>query len=293
TYEGTAMKEKILNNSTKASAVIFFILIIVHAFEAIFLRMDETFFAENFINKLFGIAVMFVVLKILQWKCANIGFSFKGFFKNIAIGILLSVFVFAIAYSVEFFILKARCSSVELGFYTVGFSLAGESAIHKGIGFILMCIFFNIINVIMEEGTFRGLFYQIVKTNHSMKFSLIFQALLFGVWHIVTPLHNFIDGDINLVSFIALSVGYIILAGLMGIKWGLMYQLTGSLYSGMADHFFNNCIATNLLHLSTENGIDEMMIVRVLIAQLVSFFIVLFVWIRKNKKDNKAELSNA
>ena len=60
--------------------------------------------------------------------------------------------------------------------------------------------------------------------------------------------------------------------------------MTGSLYAGMADHFFNNCIATNLLHVSTESGVDEMMIVRVLIAQLLSFFIVLAMWRYHSRK---------
>ena len=71
---------------------------------------------------------------------------------------------------------------------------------------------------------------------------------------------------------------------MMGIKWGLMYRMTGSLYSGMADHFFNNCIATNLLHVVTDTGIDEMMIVRVMIAQLLSFVIVICLWMKRKKK---------
>lgn len=87
----------------------------------------------------------------------------------------------------------------------------------------------------------------------------MFQALLFGVWHIVTPLHNLIDGDINTGSFIALGVGYIVLAGMMGIKWGL-------------------------LHVITESGVDEMMIIRVVIAQLLSFTAVLLVWKKQKKK---------
>ena len=61
--------------------------------------------------------------------------------------------------------------------------------------------------------------------------------------------------------------------------------MTGSLYAGMADHFFNNCIATNLLHVTTESGIDEMMIIRVMIAQLLSFAVVLVVW--KKYQDGK------
>ena len=52
----------------------------------------------------------------------------------------------------------------------------------------------------------------------------------------------------------------------------------------MADHFFNNCIATNLLHVTTETGTDETMIVRVIMAQLISFVAVLIIWIKKEKQ---------
>ena len=198
---------------------------------------------------------------------------------------LFAIVSFTIAYSVEVIILKSQGQSVSFGIFTTGFSLTGETTVHTGIGFILMCIFFNIINVVMEEGTFRGLFFNIVSCKKPMKTALFFQALLFGIWHVVTPLHNLIDGDINVPSFIALSIGYIILAGMMGIKWGLMYKMTGSLYAGMADHFFNNCIATNLLHITTGEGIDDMMIVRVMIAQLLSFAAVLVIYFAWKKKQ--------
>ncbi|MBQ6342263.1 MAG: CPBP family intramembrane metalloprotease [Anaerolineaceae bacterium] len=246
--------------------------------------MDETIFAENFINKLFGIAILFLVLYILHWEWKDIGFSSSGFIKNTMFGFLLASSVFLAAYLVEFIILKNQGNTVKAGFFTTGFSLTGEAEIHRGIGFILMCIFFNIINVTMEEGTFRGLFFRLLRTDHSMKYALLMQALMFGIWHVVTPLHNLIDGDISIRAFTGLSIGYIILAGIMGIKWGLLYQMTGSLYAGMADHFFNNCIATNLLHLTTENGTDELMIIRVLTAQVLSFIIVIIFWKKKNRR---------
>ena len=275
------MSERIKNNTVKSCLIIFTVLILVHGFEAIFLRMDETVLGENFINKVFGIIMIVVILKLINWKGEDIGFK-KGLItgyglKSISLGLLLAFVSFAIAYSVEVIILKSQGHNVSFGIFTTGFSLTGDAEIHTGIGFILMCIFFNIINVIMEEGTFRGLFNKLIATNHSPKFALLFQALLFGVWHIVTPLHNLLDGDIGIGAFIGLGVGYIILAGMMGIKWGLLYRMTGSLYAGMADHFFNNCIATNLLHITTESGTDEMMIVRVMIAQLLSFIgVVIF-----------------
>lgn len=272
------MNERIKKKTVLSCWIIFVILIAVHGFEAIVLRMDETFFGENFINKVFGILVVFIVLLIHKWKWSDIGFAKNGFFTNIGIGFLLAMCSFAVSYSAELIILKAQGHDIGFGIFTTGFSLTGEADIHTGIGYILMCVFFNIINVIMEEGTFRGLFDRIAAIDHSPKYALLLQALLFGVWHIVTPLHNLIDGDINIITFIALSIGYIILAGMMGIKWGLLYRMTGSLYAGMADHFFNNCIATNLLHIVTESGVDEMMIIRVAIAQLLSFTVVLLVW---------------
>ncbi len=281
------MRESILKNTVKSCCMIFCVLIAVHAFEAIVLRMDETFFGENFINKLFGIFVIWFVLKTLQWKWSDIGFTVNRIARSIFWGFSLAAAVFLVAYAIEILILKNQGEQVQIGFFTMGFSLTGTAEIHRGAGFILMCIFFNIINVVMEEGTFRGLFYEIIGTDHPAKTAMLIQALLFGIWHVVTPLHNLIDGDFDLIGFIGLSVGYIILAGIMGIKWALLYRMTGSLYMGMADHFFNNCIATNLLHLTTESGTDELMIVRVLIAQLLSFAIVKIFWKRWKKQKKQ------
>ena len=275
------MNEKIMKKPITSCLIIFTILILVHGFEAIVLRMDETVMGENFINKVFGILLLFIVLHLINWKWADIGFVRNGYAKSICIGVALATISFIVSYSIEIIILRRQGLVTRFGVFTTGFSLTGEAEVHTGIGFILLCVFFNVINVLMEEGTFRGLFYKLVVTNHSIKYALIFQALLFGVWHIVTPLHNLIDGDINVTTFVGLGVGYIILAGLMGIKWGLLHQMTGSLYAGMADHFFNNCIATNLLHVITESGIDEMMIIRVIVAQLISFIAVIIVWLKR------------
>ena len=277
------MSERKTRKSVLICMIIFAVMILVHGFEAIVLRMDETIVGENFINKVFGIIVVFSVLGIMRLKPGEIGFAKKGFIKSVLLGIVLAATSFLVSFGTEIAILKNQGHSVDLGIFTSGFSLTGEAEVHTGIGFILMCVFFNIINVVMEEGTFRGLFFNLVKKDHSRRYAMLFQTILFGVWHIVTPLHNLIDGDINVASFVGLGIGYIILAGMMGIKWSMLYDMTGNLYMGMADHFFNNCIATNLLHVTTESGTDEMMIVRVMIAQLLSFAFVAIVWKRSRR----------
>lgn len=274
-------EDTILHKPIKSCVFIFLILLLAHAFEAIALRMDQTIFAENFINKIFGIVLLFVLLKQLHWDISTIGFKKYGLVKTILKGFALALFSFFIAYTIECSILYFQEKKIHLGFFITGFSLTGVGSIQTGIGFVFINIFFNIINIIMEEGTFRGLFYQLINTRYSLKTALFIQALLFGIWHIVTPLHNWIDGEISGMGFVSLSIGYIILAGMMGVKWGLLYRMTGNLYAGMADHFFNNCIATNLLHVVSNTGIDEYMIFRILIAQIFSFAIVVFLWKRQ------------
>ena len=277
------MRESLLKHTRRTCWVIFGILLVAHALEAIGLRMDETVFGENFLNKLFGILALWSVLRTLRWKGSKIGFTPHAWARNLAIGFCLATGVFLVAYALEVLILRGQGQAVWFDFFTTGFSLTGTAKIHRGLGFILMCIFFNIVNVIMEEGTFRGLFYQIIRTDHPAKRAMWMQAFLFGIWHLVTPLRDLADGNLGLGGFIGMSIGYILLAGIMGIKWSLLYQMTGSLLTGVADHFFNNCIATNLLHVCTQTGIDEWMIVRVSFAQLLSFAIVLAVWERKKK----------
>jgi membrane protease YdiL (CAAX protease family) len=274
------MKNKIKTHTAFSCILIFVLLVLVRIVETVFIRLDETFFGENFIHKVFGVLVIVTVVQAtgIGWKA--IGFR-KNVFLSLGVGLLFAAATFALAYAVEAGILFSSGHSVQMQVFVSGFSLNGETMKYTGTEFILMCIGFNIINVIMEEGVFRGLFTKITSYNHSARFTLIFQSVLFGLWHIIAPLRSFIDREISLPSFLLLSIGYTVLSGMMGIKWGLLYRMTDTLYVGMADHFFNNCIATNLLHVVTDTGTDEMMMIRVLVAQIISFMVVCIVYKKK------------
>ena len=67
--------------------------------------------------------------------------------------------------------------------------------------------------------------------------------------------------------------------------------MSGSIYMSMGDHFFNNTIV-NLLHVVTNTGADEMMTVRIFIAQSLSFVLVLICcrkWRRNNAFNTERE----
>ena len=231
------MKSK---NTIRNSILIFMLCLAVHAFEVLMIRTDETFFAECFINKVFGILLLYVVLKQLKWHWSDIGLVKEKFLSGTLRGFRLCFVFYAIAFLVAFIILLMNGTPAHMEFFVTGFSLTGNVVKQTGVGFVLMCIGFNIINVWMEEGLFRGLYLSYISKEHSEKMALYVAALLFGVWHLVTPLRSVLDGEMSVGLFAVMSIGYIILSAIMGIEGGLLYQLSGAIGIGVADRMYNN-----------------------------------------------------
>lgn len=273
------------------SVIIFIICLAVHAAEVFFLRTDETIFAECFVNKVFGIIMLFVLLKMWGRKWSDIGFKKPHLIPDCFKGFLICTVFYTIGFAAEFITLSASGNPGHMEFFVTGFSLTGNVVKQTGLGFVLMCIGFNIINVWMEEGLFRGFYITYLKERISPHAALMIAALLFSLWHLVTPLRSAIDGEMTIPTFAVMSVGYVVLSGLMGIKWGLLYEQSGTIWIGLADHFFNNCVVTNLLHVVTATGVDEYQIMRVLIGELTSFAAVLiYTKVRARKIAQKSTL---
>jgi hypothetical protein len=271
--------DRIKKCSVSVCCGIFLVCFIARIIEYFFIRTDETVLAENFIHKVFGIVILFILLHITKSKWRDIGFVKNDFAGNIVKGLLLGTICFVVAYAIECIILYMINGNVNLRFYVSGFSLNGDSVEQTSIQFVMLCIVFNIINVWMEEGVFRGLFSKILDERPYIQ-SIVFIAFLFGIWHWVMPFRDYIEGNSSIGNLLVMGIGYIVLAGIMSIKWSLLYKMTGSLWMGLGDHLFNNVIVTNLIHVVSNNEADNMQIVRILIGQLISFIIVLVIFKR-------------
>ncbi|MCM1134725.1 MAG: CPBP family intramembrane metalloprotease [Clostridium sp.] len=261
-----------------ASCIFLFIICgLARLIEYFIIRTDRTILQENVFHKVFGIILLAAVLHFLRDGWQSIGFTKSKSISGVAKGFLLGCVCFSAAYSIECLILYRINGHVSLSFYVSGFSLNGETIKHTGILFFTLCIVFNLINVWMEEGVFRGLFMKILAEKLSFCKAALLIAFLFGIWHWVMPLRDYAEGNSSLAGLLAMGIGYILLAGMMSIKWTLLYQMTGSLWMGLGDHLFNNVIATNLLHVISNNEADSLQIVRILIGQILSFIIIAFI----------------
>ena len=243
--------------------------------EYFLIETDKTAIGENVLHKVVGIIILALVLKRVNLSWSDIGFHRNSFVRGILKGLLLGSVCFAISYGLELAIFILQGNPAHLELYISSFSLTGSQINHTDFVFFLLCVLFNVINVWMEEGVFRGLFLKTLSETKPFMQANYIAAFLFGVWHIVMPIRSYINGEMSFAAMLLMGIGYIILAGIMGIKWGLLYRITGNLWAGLGDHLFNNTVATNMLHVVSLNGADELQIVRIMAAQVISFTVVL------------------
>ena len=174
------------------------ICLVIRIVEYFIIKTDTTFISENFIHKLIGIIILLFFLKVMNYKFKDIGFEKNKFFKYLIYGLTLGGICFGISYFIEYITLYANSRNPSFELYVNGFSLVGNEVKHTEIIFFILCILLNIVNVIMEEGIFRGFFLKVINNKNNFLKSNMIVALLFGLWHFVMPLRSFINGDMNL-----------------------------------------------------------------------------------------------
>lgn len=255
---------------------VYLLLFLFRIFEYFVLRTDQTFWGEAFVHKLIGIGILLLLLKRYDFKAEEIGFAKDKILSNALKGLLFGVSIFVLAYLVEILVLVFQGKFESLNLYVSAYAVNGNIGNQTAPIFFIICIAGNVINVVMEEGVFRGFFQRILEKRYSFIRAAVIASLLFGFWHIMGPVRNYYDGTMSLGGLIANMLMLLVTSSLVGFKFAMMTRLTGSLYMEMGDHFVNNMIV-NVLHVVSDTGTDEFMVIRIAIAQSVSFIIVL-IW---------------
>lgn len=266
--------------------LIYVLCFVFRVLEYFILRTDETFLGEAFVHKLTGIIILFIAAKYYDFKLEKIGFAQNKIRYNLLRGFVFGLTVFVPAYLAEISVAVMQGKFETLDLYVSAYSLNGTIGNQTGLFFFVICLVGNMINVIMEEGVFRGLFQKILEKKYSFIISAVIASGLFGLWHIMSPFRSFYDGTISCKGFAANAVLLVFTSSFVGFKFALMTKLTGSLYMAMGDHFINNVI-TNMLHVVTSTGADEFMVIRITIAQTISFAAILVWYIFAQRKQSQ------
>ena len=277
-------------NTTKTLSKIRFLLLffgvclIIRVMDSLLLRTDEGAIGELFTHKLLGIALMGLALYYLKIKWRDIGFDKSRLGKGVLIGLGIGVPVYAIAYAVELIASK----DAALQFYATSYNVTGNTALDAGFLFVLICIAGNIVNVVMEDGVFRGLFLKVAASRYSFVKAVLFSSVLFGIWHGIMPLRNFLTGEQSPMGALMSALLLVLTSFIFGIVLCLLCKQEGSLWAGMTVHFINNA-SVNLLHVVSTSGMDTMQTMRISIAQTL-LCVAVAIWYvasRTNKKQDK------
>jgi membrane protease YdiL (CAAX protease family) len=260
----------------------FVICLVLRLADSFILRTDQGPLGELFTHKLLGIALLVFVLHKYGMKWADIGFRKSTALHGILGGIVLGGGAFVIAYAAEMLINFASGASPVLRFYTTSYNVTGNTILQNGAALVAICVLGNIINVIMEDGVFRGLFITLAEKHYGFWKACLFAALLFGVWHGVMPLRNFVDGEQSLHGALMSALMLFITSAIFAVQLGMQFKMSHSLWYGMTVHFINNA-SVNLLHVITANGADNLLIMRITIAQAIMFIVVLIRFIYKGR----------
>ena len=269
-----------------AVLVIYLLCFLFRVCEYFILRTDQTFWGEAFVHKLIGTAILCITVKITSFTFEEIGFSKVNIIQNLLKGLLFGLSVFAFAYAIEVIICILQGNFESLQLYVTAYAVDGNIGHQTAFIFFAICIVGNIINVIMEEGVFRGLFQQILQKKYSFVLSAVVASCLFGLWHMIAPLRNYYDGTSSMGGLIFNAALLVVASGLIGFKFALLTKMTNNLYMAMGDHFVNNTIV-NILHVVSKTGADELQFVRITVAQTLSFIIVLVYYLKNTATENR------
>ncbi|MGI6004199.1 MAG: CPBP family intramembrane glutamic endopeptidase [Christensenellales bacterium] len=260
------------------------------AIEYLVIRTDQSIIGEAFMHKLAGIALLAAAVWLLQYKWADIGFRPEQAIRGTLWGLLLGGGAFTVAYGVEMLIHVMRGSAPSLQFYVTSYAAQGNRIMQDGFVFVLICIAGNIINVVMEEGVFRGLFLRLMQEKYTFAKSCFFSSILFGIWHIAQPVRNLLDGEQSPMGALMSAILLVAASTLLAIQFCMLFKVTGSLWACMAAHFVNNA-GVNLLHVSTAAGADQLQMLRIAIAQALSFVVVLVLFLLRARRKKRAQAS--
>lgn len=280
-------------NSIPVFILVFFLLIfLLRLGDSFLLRTDQGPIGELFTHKLAGIALLIAVVNLFRLKWADLGFKRDGFLHDILRGFAIGGFVFVTAYVVEISIAFFQGKSPSLQFFVTNYNITGNTQLGNGFLFIFICIAANIINVIMENGIFSGLFISTAEK----RFSFIvangfYSSFLFALWHSVMPFRNYIDDNQSLTGALLTALLFFVTSYIFSIQTGMQFRQSSSLWDGMTVHFINNASA-NFFHVVYIDGIESIPTMRIAIAQTIMFIIVAVRWFYWKKGGNTLPQKN-
>jgi membrane protease YdiL (CAAX protease family) len=220
---------------------LFLVAVLIKILDTFILRLDEAL-GEAILTKGLGFALVVAYVWVCGRRLTDAGFRLEGAGPSLLIGVAGTVALFGLAYGVLLVSLAADGQEVSLVLTAVD----PKSGMSGGLLFGLWLMLGNLVNSAMEEGLFRGLMLPHFRIRYSPWRALLFQALLFAIWHLNWPIKNWLwhGSTAGEATFEALSL--LVATFISGMLYGYLYLKTNNLWGPFLAHTINNGVLNML-----------------------------------------------
>jgi CAAX protease family protein len=225
-------------------ALAFFLVVIA-------LRSIDLFVLHNLpdqpiVSRVLGFLLVLGYLQVLRKPISSIGLHARNFGKTFLIGGLSLLVLYAGLYAVQFYRLSLAGETPRLVFAAIDH----RTETLGGLFFTLFYLLGQVFNAFTEESIFRGLILPHLMGRTSFWKANVGQAILFGLAHLVFPLHSWVSGQATVGQAAAEAATLLVFTTMGGLVFGYLYYRTDSLWTAVFAHFLDNAIG-RFFHIQT------------------------------------------
>jgi uncharacterized protein len=232
------------------SLAFFLVVVALRSIDLFVLRLgelpDQTIF-----SKVIGFLLVLGYLRVLRKPISSIGLHARDFNKAFLIGALSLIILYATLYAVQFYRLTLAGETPRLVFAAIDH----RTETMGGPYFTLFYLFGQFFNAFMEESIFRGVILPHLMLRYSFWKANVLQALLFGLAHLVFPLHSWVIGQATAGEATAEALSLLVFTTIGGLVFGYLYYRTDSLWTAVFAHLIDNSIGL-FFHLQTASRLN-------------------------------------
>ena len=239
-------------------------------------RLDEHL-GELIVSKGLAFLLILLYLHLSHQALAIIGLHKRDIGRDALTGMTITIAIYCLSYLIEYCFLLINHQYPALLFFFED----AKQQVTGGIAFGFFLLIGNVINALAEEGLFRGLLIPVLLVRFSFFKANTIQAVLFGAWHLVWPIKDYLFFDKDMDAVLMMS-GFIFLGTtIQGFIWGYLFYKMNSLWVAVFAHFAANTIL-NIVHITSAAGINQMIVIRSVSASILGLIFLLAIkWLSK------------
>jgi membrane protease YdiL (CAAX protease family) len=239
-----------LPQSVLVPLAFFLVLLALRSIDLFVLRLDDLP-DQTIFSRVLGFLMVLGYLRVLQKPIGSSGLHARNFGKAFLIGGLSLLILYTTLYAFQFYRLSLAGETPRLVFGAIDH----RTETMGGLFFTGFYLLGQLFNAFMEESIFRGVILPHLMMRVRFWKANGLQAILFGLAHLVFPLHSWVSGQATAGQAVAEAATLLVFTTIGGLVFGYLYYRTDSLWTAVFAHLLDNSIGL-FFHIQTASRLN-------------------------------------